>query len=639
MNNSQADYETLRAELAALRRRVAELEQAEEALHRREEKYRIVADYTYDWEHWRAPAGQYLYVSPSCERITGYRVDEFLADPDLMERIINPADRPIFDQYREQGTQPGLPASRRLEFRIITRNGEERWIEHECQPVYRADGTWLGRRGSNRDITGRKQAEMALRESEEKFKGVFVASPMAILVYDRAGKLAEANPAALDIFGVPHLEHIIGLNLFDNPSVPLDLLARLATGETVKFQSLIDFDNIRRLGFYQPTRSGKAFVDWVINRFGQGWTLVQIQDITERRQVEGALRQRNAELAALNVIAVSIARSLRQADIINATLDEIMAMTGAVAGRIYLSGAGQAEETFEVKRGFDRAVGERPGWVGLQVPVTAQVKELGILELFRPPSHAWEEREIHLLTAIGYELGIGITNARLFAAVEQQSRQLRTLGLRLVEVEEAERRRLAHELHDQVGQSLMAMGLNLDILRTLLPPDIPGEALARLEDTRALVTGTTKQVRGLMADLRPDMLEDYGIMAALRWYAEQFTGRTHIPVTVEGEETGHRLPQQVENVLYRVVQEALTNVAKHARASQVRLRLELSRKKARLVVVDNGVGFVPARPAASAGRQQWGLSIMAERVEGVGGRFELKSRPGRGVRLIVDIPC
>jgi signal transduction histidine kinase len=238
-----------------------------------------------------------------------------------------------------------------------------------------------------------------------------------------------------------------------------------------------------------------------------------------------------------------------------------------------------------------------------------------------------------------YKNGNGhVANTRLFATLEQQSSQLRELGMRLVEAEEAERRRLARELHDQVGQSLTAMGINLDIIRTLLPSDTPEEIMVRLDDTRALVTRTTKRVRQVMVDLRPEMLDDYGILAALRWSAEQFTRRTSIAVAVEGEEASHRLPLQVENVLYRVTQEALTNVAKHAQATQVTVSLKMDSQIVCLVVADNGVGFTPGVRITRDQGQQWGLALMAERVEGVGGRFHLESCPGHGVRVIVEVP-
>jgi signal transduction histidine kinase len=182
------------------------------------------------------------------------------------------------------------------------------------------------------------------------------------------------------------------------------------------------------------------------------------------------------------------------------------------------------------------------------------------------------------------------------------------------------------------------MGINLDIIRTLLPADLPEELVSRLDDMRGLVTRTTKRVRQVMVDLRPEMLDDYGILAALRWSTERFTQRTGIVVNVEGGEAASRLPLQVENVLYRVAQEALTNVAKHAQATRVTMNLRVDSEMVYLVVTDDGVGFTPGRRTSLDQGQHWGVELMAERVEGVNGCFRLESAPGQGTRIKVEVP-
>ncbi|MDH3328420.1 MAG: GAF domain-containing protein [Desulfobulbaceae bacterium] len=129
-----------------------------------EEKYRTVADYTYDWECWIREDRSFEYISPSCERITGYRADEFLSNPDLLISIIHPQDRLLFERHHQQAFTS--PEYNHLRFRVITRAGDERWISHYCQPVYRRDGTFLGRRSSNRDITIRIESERKTKLNE-----------------------------------------------------------------------------------------------------------------------------------------------------------------------------------------------------------------------------------------------------------------------------------------------------------------------------------------------------------------------------------------------------------------------------------------------------------------------------------------
>jgi PAS domain S-box-containing protein len=131
-------------------------------LRESEERFRTIADFTYDWQYWLDPGGNYVYVSPSCERVTGYRADEFRKDPELLETIIHPDDCATVTKHLRG--EPLEGEAHLVEFRVITRDGEERWLEHACQPVYGLDGSYLGRRASNRDITQRKRAEESLAE-------------------------------------------------------------------------------------------------------------------------------------------------------------------------------------------------------------------------------------------------------------------------------------------------------------------------------------------------------------------------------------------------------------------------------------------------------------------------------------------
>lgn len=147
--------------VSRLARDIAKRERAEQSLRESEERLSAVAEFTYDWEYWIDPDGNYVYVSPSCERITGYNADTLLQNPELLKSIVHPDDWEIFANHQHEVLETGevLP----IDFRIVTRSGEERWIGHVCQPVYSGDGRYLGQRGSNRDITARKRAEQSLR--------------------------------------------------------------------------------------------------------------------------------------------------------------------------------------------------------------------------------------------------------------------------------------------------------------------------------------------------------------------------------------------------------------------------------------------------------------------------------------------
>ena len=141
---------------------------AEKELRQSEERFRTIADFTYDWEYWRGPDRKFLWVSPSCERITGYKPQDFYDDPGLFYRIIHADDRPVVETFLERDTEKSKYYH--LDFRIVRKDGEIRWVSHNGQPVYSAVGAWQGRRASNRDVTGRKEAEDQLLDYQKELR-------------------------------------------------------------------------------------------------------------------------------------------------------------------------------------------------------------------------------------------------------------------------------------------------------------------------------------------------------------------------------------------------------------------------------------------------------------------------------------
>lgn len=191
---------------------ITESKRMEEVLRASETKYRIVADNTHDWEYWVNPEGRFLYTSPSCQRITGYAANEFETDPGLLSHIVHPDDLARFEAHVEQDLTTS--ASGEVEFRIIHRDGTMRWIGHVCQTVFDAQGWFLGRRGSNRDITDRKKAEKALQESSQKLKlfAYSVAHDLkspAIGVHGLTRRLSKHYKAVLDERGRDYCDQIL----------------------------------------------------------------------------------------------------------------------------------------------------------------------------------------------------------------------------------------------------------------------------------------------------------------------------------------------------------------------------------------------------------------------------------------------
>jgi len=244
------------------------------------------------------------------------------------------------------------------------------------------------------------------------------------------------------------------------------------------------------------------------------------------------------------------------------------------------------------------------------------------------------EADVPAISTFANQAAIALENARLLESERQQREQLRALTTRLAEVEEEERRRLARELHDRVGQNLTSLSISLSTVRSLLPPETTPQVVPYLDGSITLVEETAELIRDVMGELRPAVLDDYGLLAALQWHGQRFSEHTGLPVLVQGEELAPRLPSTVETALFRIAQEALTNVAKHAQASQVTVTLESVDGGARLTIADDGIGFDPAARHHTG----WGLITMRERAETAGGHLRVESIPGEGTRIVVEVP-
>jgi PAS domain S-box-containing protein len=358
--------------------------QAEAEVVASEWRYRTVADHTYDWQYWSAPDGTLNYVSPSCERITGYSVQEFMDDPSLFVGLIVPEDKETWDKH-DHDARTELKR-REIQFRIRTRSGETRWIDHACLPVSDAQGEFLGIRASNRDVTARKLAEEAVRESE---------------------------------------------------------------------------------------------------------------------------------------------RALRQSET-----------------------------------------------------------------------------------------------------------DLRTLAGRLITSQEEERSRLARKLHDDLTQRLAVVAIDMGRLEqdvTGQPESVP----EKLRDMKNQVVKVSEDVHSISRQLHPSILDDLGLVRAAGSECERFSSREGIDVAFTEENLPSNIPRDISLSLYRIVQEGLRNIAKHACATHTSVSLKGGHDALVLTIQDNGIGFDREEARGKAGL---GLASMRERAALIHGDFGITSTRGQGTRIEVYVP-
>ena len=228
-----------------------------------------------------------------------------------------------------------------------------------------------------------------------------------------------------------------------------------------------------------------------------------------------------------------------------------------------------------------------------------------------------------------------LQSARLEEAQRREALRSEMLR-RIVAAQESERQRIARELHDETGQALTAIGLGLRGITSSTQKD-SGKATANLRQLQQLVEHSLRELQRLIADLRPSHLDDLGLGAALRWYAGEIEKRLPLKLIVSVRDENPDLSMEMKTTLFRITQEALTNVVKHSVADQAKVNLTFPLEGVRLEVIDDGVGFNPAAMRSTT-RPSWGLIGMQERATLLGGTVEIASHPGSGTRVDVFIP-
>ncbi len=268
-------------------------------------------------------------------------------------------------------------------------------------------------------------------------------------------------------------------------------------------------------------------------------------------------------------------------------------------------------------------------WMG--VPLFARGTVAGLVSM--AAARAFSEEQVRLAEAMSSQASVAVENAVLFAQMQASTARMQALSRRLVEAQESERRSIARELHDEAGQSLTSLRIGLRLLEREIAQgaEITGRVSELVRTTDAVIDGLHR----LAADLRPASLDHLGLDAALRQYAREAAAKYGLEMHFKARGfTGERLPAAVETALYRVVQEAMTNVARHAAAHRVDILVEHRGDRVMVMIEDDGAGFDPSRVERS---DHFGLLGMKERAEALHGTLTLESSPGAGTTIVVEV--
>ena len=551
----------------------------------------------------RRATGGFLFVNDTFCRMLGYSREELLKLS--IQDIVHPADAHTVQEVQHLGHGGHV----RLEKRMVRKDGTVIYVEVSARRLRSGDV-----QSTVQDVTGRKQAE-------ERFRVMVQGSPNAMLMVDESGTIAMANPQSEKLFGYK-VEELLGHNV--------DMLVpdRVRAGHPGLRAGYNRDPHVRAMGadreLYALSKGGAEIpveigLNPTVTAEGR-FVLVTILDISARKQAEEA----------------RLVSEQRYQDLVEQAADAIW-LRDAGGRMLFVNDAGcrllgYSREELLLSTSSQLIHASDPG-TSARFDALAPFGTLRVERVMRhKDGHAIPvETSAHRLSDGSLQvISHDISERKRIEA------ELRQLSRRLGEAQEAERREIARELHDEIGQSLTATRINL---RDLGQQTTSAPLQERVAATEEIISELLGKVRQMSLDLHPSVLDDLGLVPALRWCVRTRAGGSPLQVRLDLPEHLPRFDDMAEITLFRVFQEALSNVLKHAGAAHLDVHLEYTDGRLRLDIKDDGKGFdaAAARRAALSGKSL-GLLGMQERVRLAGGEIAMDSAPGRGAEVRVSLP-
>jgi PAS domain S-box-containing protein len=604
-----------RAYRLAVVRDITERKMAEEALRQAGQKYRRIFENASEGIFQSTPDGKLIAANPALATICGFDSPQEMisACNDISQQTY--VDPVRLKEFLTLIDQQGVV--RDFEYQASHKSGRKIWISLNARAVRNEQGVITYYEGTAQDITDRKRAEDDLIKQKELLQKIVNHLPVMINFVGKDGKHELVNR---------QWEQTLGWTLEEIQNDGLDVFAQCypdpqyrkevsdfiaaATGEWIDFRTRI--------------RDGSMIdTSWARIKLSDGTILGIGQDITARKRAEQAVRQAEQKYRELfeNSKDATYVHDLN--------------------GR-YISINRAAEKLSGYSR--EEILGKH--FSGFVAPEYAEYVSENLCKKLRQEGET--VYEIEVLTKDGrrvpvevssrliYEDGVPVAvqgTARSIAERKRAEEALRGYSRQLIRAQETERQTIARELHDQIGQVLTAIRISLETIRK---SSDTRNSKALIEESVTIVDEAIQQVRDLSFELRPSLLDDLGLTAAVRWYADRYTERTGIHTVMSVcPESRIRLPRELETACFRIVQEALTNVARHAQAKNVTIDVRTTKGALSLSIKDDGVGFdLPSHTNGEA-LNSLGLRGMEERAHGLEGKFEIMSAPGEGTEVKV----
>ncbi|HEX3450696.1 MAG TPA: PAS domain S-box protein, partial [Isosphaeraceae bacterium] len=553
-------------------------------------------------------------------------------------------------------------------------------------PIRDRHGRLIGVSKIARDITERKRAEDALRSSERRYSLLFETMAQGVVYQDAEGGIVDMNPAAEAILKTTSVE-LKGQTSVDREHFTIradgspfrgmehPAMVALKTGQIVR--------NVL-MGVRDPKGGEYRWIDiTAVPLFRDGENrphnvCALFDDITERKQAEDAQRRYATRLGSLHDIDRAILAiqppekiagvALRHlaklvpcwrasvARIVQGALESrVLTSIGALSRRTAHGAKGtltvlEPEDLETLKCGQSKIVDDLHNLTSMskplklmkdagarsvaRLPLLVRGRLIGSINFYSDRPGAYTAENVEVIREAANQVAIALHNSELYEENRVARERLEVLSRRLIRAQEDERRRIARELHDEIGQALTAVTVNLQSVdkRVAVQDDRVAECIAIVDDTLG-------RVRGMALDLRPSLLDDLGLVAALQWYVERHARRTGMAGRFIADPEKLRAAPEIETACFRVVQEALTNTARHARATRFSVELLQHNGGLELIVRDDGCGFDPSESLErAAGGASLGLVGMIERIELIGGKIAFISAPGKGTEVQASIP-
>ncbi len=637
----------------------------EEVLRESESKFRTLAESTtvgvflfHD---------RFIYVNPKCAEMSGYTVQELLQMG--MSDLLHPDSLPEVQQGWKARKQ-GYAAPKIYTVRYFTRNKDVRWaILTTALISFEGKPTTVG---SVVDITDFKKAELALAEKTIYLDNILRSSiECAIATVDLDFRITYYNPMAEKLFGYT-AEEVIGKTVQE-----------MYTKEKVepeRFEKAIE--NVHNLGAYyyivdQETEEGvrhlESRVSSILDPDGEllGYTLFS-RDITDRKQTEEAIKRAYHTQQVLDQILRISLQSLSFQEILDQSMEAAFTSPAfALLKKGSISLAEDGKEELRLASHYElpghcaivpfgrclcgRAASSREiifadhiderheiTCRGMEphghycIPILANGQLLGVLSAYVETGHVRNEEEEKFLTMVAETLALIIGRKQIEEKTENLLRENRHLAQQLLQTQEEERRRLARDLHDEAGQTLTAIQTKMVLIKKRSRDN---SIMQQADEAIILVNSLFDLIHTVLKKLNPTAIDEIGLPAALKSLVESWQDSYASACKLHVEDNLPHLDYEISAALYRIVQESLTNITRHAKAEHVSVNLQTAgaadqKEQVELIIKDDGCGMDSSSPR----RQGMGLIGMRERAVALGGKFTIESSPATGTRISVSIP-